>query len=173
MRVLPCLHAAALAVAASLLLQVCKRRASWASGFRHAGSPCQQQAVPGLLETSPGVRSCMIEYDQRVLPLARLLALLEQVEAELPSVRIESKSQPQEIHTLPLHSVMAGPLCMLLYLGKLAACVGPPGSPGSARPAGRLTLLWTDAAKQLILAGRGWRASKRAGTALCPCWCGQ
>ena len=44
------------------------------------------QAVPGLLETSPGVRSCMIEYDQRVLPLAKLLALLEQVEGEMPSV---------------------------------------------------------------------------------------
>ena len=44
------------------------------------------QAVPGLLETSPGVRSCMIEYDQRVLPLAKLLQLLEAVEAELPPV---------------------------------------------------------------------------------------
>ena len=45
------------------------------------------QAVPGLLETSPGVRSCMIEYDQRVLPLGQLLRLLEEVEGEMPSVR--------------------------------------------------------------------------------------
>lgn len=44
------------------------------------------QAVPGIVETSPGVRSCMIEYDQRVLPLAQLLNVLEAVEKELPSV---------------------------------------------------------------------------------------
>ena len=28
--------------------------------------------VPGLLETSPGVRSCMIEYDATVLPLSKV-----------------------------------------------------------------------------------------------------
>ncbi len=45
------------------------------------------QAVPGIVETSPGVRSCMIEYDQRVLPLGELLSLLEATERALPSVR--------------------------------------------------------------------------------------
>ncbi|KAK9838176.1 hypothetical protein WJX81_006705 [Elliptochloris bilobata] len=38
---------------------------------------------PGLLETSPGVRSCTIEYDQRVLPLAELLELLEAADRAL------------------------------------------------------------------------------------------
>ena len=45
------------------------------------------QAVPGIVETSPGVRSCMIEYDQRVLPLSKLLSILEATEKALPSVR--------------------------------------------------------------------------------------
>lgn len=49
--------------------------------------PVALQAVPGIVEMSPGVRSCMIEYDQRVLPLAQLLSLLEATEKALPSVR--------------------------------------------------------------------------------------
>ena len=44
-------------------------------------------ARPGLLETSPGVRSCTIEYDQRALPLAALLELLEAADRALPLVR--------------------------------------------------------------------------------------
>ncbi len=36
--------------------------------------------VPGLLETSPGVRTCMIEYDSLTLPLTDLLALLDEAE---------------------------------------------------------------------------------------------
>ena len=67
------------------------------------------QAVPGLLETSPGVRSCMIEYDQRLLPLAQLLSILEQVEAELPSVR----AQPQR-HILSACSCDGLLLCAAL-----------------------------------------------------------
>ena len=63
--------------------------------------PCLHgQAVPGLLETSPGVRSCMIEYDQRVLPLVKLLQLLEQVEAELPPVMFPSLCSPK-LHCSP------------------------------------------------------------------------
>ena len=55
------------------------------------------QGVEGLVETSPGVRSCMIEYDQRVLPLAHLLQTLLKVEQQLPKVtavshKIESGS---------------------------------------------------------------------------------
>ncbi len=44
------------------------------------------QAVPGIIESSPGVRSCMIEYDQRVLPLSQLLDTLESIDRELPAV---------------------------------------------------------------------------------------
>lgn len=46
------------------------------------------QAVPGIIENSPGVRSCMIEYDQRVLPLSELLATLEEIDRELPAVSL-------------------------------------------------------------------------------------
>lgn len=42
--------------------------------------------MPGIVESSPGVRSCMIEYDQRVLPLAKLLDTLETIDRELPAV---------------------------------------------------------------------------------------
>jgi urea carboxylase len=42
------------------------------------------QGVDGLLETSPGVRSVMIEYDTARLPLSALIALLDRAEAELP-----------------------------------------------------------------------------------------
>ena len=44
------------------------------------------QGVEGLVETSPGVRSCMIEYDQRVLPLSKLLHILLKTEQHLPQV---------------------------------------------------------------------------------------
>ena len=45
------------------------------------------QAIPGVVEFSAAVRSCMIEYDQRVISLSTLLSLLEGIEAHLPSVR--------------------------------------------------------------------------------------
>ena len=44
------------------------------------------QAVPGIIESSPGVRSCMIEYDQRILPLSQLLETLEKIDKALPAV---------------------------------------------------------------------------------------
>ena len=47
---------------------------------------CCLQKVEGLVETSPGVRSCMIEYDQRVLPLTSLLKTLLDAEQQLPDV---------------------------------------------------------------------------------------
>ena len=59
------------------------------------------QAVPGIVETSPGVRSCMIEYDQRVLPLRELLSLLEATERALPSVRTPAA---QTLRGLWIHS---------------------------------------------------------------------
>ena len=45
------------------------------------------QAIPGVVEFSAAVRSCMIEYDQRVISLSTLLRLLEGIEAHLPPVR--------------------------------------------------------------------------------------
>ncbi|MEW5305221.1 MAG: hypothetical protein WDW36_007777 [Sanguina aurantia] len=42
--------------------------------------------VAGLMETSPGVRSCMVEYDVRKLTLSRLLKLLVSAELVLPDV---------------------------------------------------------------------------------------
>ena len=42
--------------------------------------------VPGLIELSPGVRSLQVNYDGRVLPLAKLLDILVAAEAELPPV---------------------------------------------------------------------------------------
>ncbi|CAD7701958.1 unnamed protein product [Ostreobium quekettii] len=42
--------------------------------------------VEGLVETNPGVRSCMIEYDQVKLPLSSLLSLLDEAESALPDV---------------------------------------------------------------------------------------
>ena len=47
---------------------------------------CCSQKVEGLVETSPGVRSCMIEYDQRVLSLTSLLKTLLDAERQLPDV---------------------------------------------------------------------------------------
>ena len=44
------------------------------------------QGIEGLVETSPGVRSCMIEYDQRRLPLRKLLDILLKTEQQLPKV---------------------------------------------------------------------------------------
>ena len=44
------------------------------------------QRIPGIIETSPGVRSCMIEYDQRILLLSELLTVLEKIDKELPAV---------------------------------------------------------------------------------------
>ena len=53
------------------------------------------QAIPGVVEFSAAVRSCMIEYDQRIISLSSLLSLLEDIEAHLPPVRT-----PMAWHTL-------------------------------------------------------------------------
>jgi urea carboxylase len=42
--------------------------------------------LPGLIELSPGVRSLQVNYDGRVLPLAKLLDVLTAAEDELPPV---------------------------------------------------------------------------------------
>ena len=39
------------------------------------------------METCPGVRSCMVEYDLRELPPSKLLELMLAAEKHLPKVR--------------------------------------------------------------------------------------
>lgn len=56
--------------------------------------------VPGLVETNPGVRSCMVEYDQRLLPLPQLLELLKKADAALPHV--QDLKLPSRIVHLPM-----------------------------------------------------------------------
>lgn len=57
-------------------------------------------AVSGVIETSPGVRSVMIEYDQRVLPLTDLIELIKRAEAEMvPSAEVK---MPVRIVHLPM-----------------------------------------------------------------------
>lgn len=46
------------------------------------------QNIKGLVETSPGVRSCMIEYDLQELPLTALLKILLDAEQQLPKVSL-------------------------------------------------------------------------------------
>lgn len=43
--------------------------------------------IEGLIESSPGVRTCMIEYDCLKLPLAKLLSLLDAADGALPEVK--------------------------------------------------------------------------------------
>ncbi|WP_283149490.1 urea carboxylase [Silvimonas soli] len=56
--------------------------------------------VPGMIDLTPGIRSLQFHYESRVLPLARLLALLEQAETELPP--IDEMEVPSRIVHLPL-----------------------------------------------------------------------
>jgi urea carboxylase len=59
-----------------------------------------KQNISGLVETCPGVRSVMIEYDSRILSLADLVTLIEKAENEL-SPAAEAKIQSRILH-LPL-----------------------------------------------------------------------
>ncbi|HXF09365.1 MAG TPA: urea carboxylase [Desulfuromonadaceae bacterium] len=56
--------------------------------------------VDGIIELSPGVRSLQVNFDGRVIPLKRLLEILDHAESELPS--IESLEVPTRILRLPL-----------------------------------------------------------------------
>ncbi|KAK9819502.1 hypothetical protein WJX74_000026 [Apatococcus lobatus] len=61
----------------------------------------RSKGVSGLVETSPGVRSCMIEYDQRQLPLQKLIQVLTAAEGEL------STAVDQVLDSRILHLPMA------------------------------------------------------------------
>jgi urea carboxylase len=60
----------------------------------------QKQAVAGIAELTPGIRSLQIHYDNRRLPQPRLLALLERAEQELPA--LDALEVPSRIVHLPL-----------------------------------------------------------------------
>lgn len=54
----------------------------------------------GIIDLTPGIRSLQIHYDNRLLPLGRLMATLEQGERELPS--LDDLVVPSRIVYLPL-----------------------------------------------------------------------
>lgn len=54
----------------------------------------------GILDLTPGIRSLQVHYDNRLLPLAELLMLLQQAEEAIPS--IEDLVVPSRIVHLPL-----------------------------------------------------------------------
>ena len=60
----------------------------------------QAQAIPGIAELTPGIRSLQIHYDNRRLSQRQLLALLEQAEPALPA--LDALEVPSRIVHLPL-----------------------------------------------------------------------
>lgn len=60
----------------------------------------EKQAIPGILDLTPGIRSLQVHYDSRRMAVARLLDILGQAERELPA--IEAMEVPTRIVHLPL-----------------------------------------------------------------------
>ncbi len=60
----------------------------------------ETEAIPGILDLTPGIRSLQVHYDSRRLPLDRLMDLLLAVERQLPA--IEDMEVPTRIVHLPL-----------------------------------------------------------------------
>ncbi|MHB1077456.1 urea carboxylase [Thiobacillus sp.] len=60
----------------------------------------QADAVPGILNLTPGIRSLQVHYDSRVLPLSLLMDLLLAAEKALPA--IEDMQVPTRIVHIPL-----------------------------------------------------------------------
>ncbi|HEX7952363.1 MAG TPA: carboxyltransferase domain-containing protein, partial [Burkholderiales bacterium] len=60
----------------------------------------QQQAIPGIVDLTPGIRSLQVHFDGRRLPLAKLLDLLADAEGRLPA--IEDMKVPTRVVHLPL-----------------------------------------------------------------------
>jgi urea carboxylase len=60
----------------------------------------RQHHVPGLLDLTPGIRSLQVHYDNRVLPLERLMETLLEAETLLPAT--DDMEVPTRIVHLPL-----------------------------------------------------------------------
>ncbi|MES2370550.1 MAG: urea carboxylase [Pseudomonadota bacterium] len=60
----------------------------------------QADAVPGILDLTPGIRSLQVHYDSRVLPLSKLMERLLVAEKVLPA--IEDMRVPTRIVHIPL-----------------------------------------------------------------------
>ncbi len=60
----------------------------------------QAEAIPGILDLTPGIRSLQVHYDSRVLSLVKLMDLLLAAEQQLPA--IEDMRVPTRIVHLPL-----------------------------------------------------------------------
>ncbi|MGZ8252185.1 MAG: urea carboxylase [Methylophilaceae bacterium] len=60
----------------------------------------QQQGIVGILNLTPGIRSLQVHYESRVLPLSKLLDILQNAEHALPA--IEDMEVPTRIVHLPL-----------------------------------------------------------------------
>ena len=60
----------------------------------------EAEAIPGILDLTPGIRSLQVHYDSRVLSLNTLMDLLLAVERQLPA--IEDMEVPTRIVHLPL-----------------------------------------------------------------------
>ena len=60
----------------------------------------EKQAIPGILDLTPGIRSLQVHYDSRRLPVKILLDILAQAEGELPN--IADMEVPTRIVHLPL-----------------------------------------------------------------------
>jgi len=60
----------------------------------------ERQAIEGIIETTPGIRSLQVHYDSRVIGQADLVRLLKQAEDALPA--IEDMQVPSRIVHLPL-----------------------------------------------------------------------
>jgi urea carboxylase len=60
----------------------------------------KSDAVPGILDLTPGIRSLQVHYDSRALPLSRLMDILLAAEKALPA--IEDMQVPTRIVHIPL-----------------------------------------------------------------------
>lgn len=60
----------------------------------------EAQALPGVLNLTPGIRSLQVHYDSRTLSVSQLLDILQSAETELPA--IEEMEVPTRIVHLPL-----------------------------------------------------------------------
>jgi len=60
----------------------------------------EKQAIPGVIDLTPGIRSLQVHYDSRRLPVDHLMDILAKAEYELPA--IEDMEVPTRIIHLPL-----------------------------------------------------------------------